>query len=113
MPKGKRIARLRANSATYQADVINDCEKDHVSFAIAAKKDRAVKATIAAVLHREEPKWFYHAVVTNKVDPAADVMDCYRMRGENRIKELKFGFGMERVPCDQFAANAVFFRIGM
>jgi hypothetical protein len=25
---------------------------------------------------------------------------------------LKIGFGMERMPCEQFAANAVFFRIG-
>lgn len=154
MPKGKRIARLRADSATYQADVINDCEKDHVTFAIAAKKDPAVKATIAAIpesawkpysdgeiastvhcmegtpkaftlvvfrkgrqlsLDKEEPEWFYHAVATNKTDPAEDVMDWYRMRGEyseNRIKELKIGFGMERMPCGQFTANAVFFRIG-
>jgi hypothetical protein len=32
---------------------------------------------------------------------------------ENRIKELKIGFGMERMPCGQFEANAVFFRIGV
>jgi len=46
---------------------------------------------------------------------AATVMSWYRMRGEhseNRIKELKLGFGMERMPCGQFDANAVFFRIG-
>jgi len=49
MPKGKRIARLRADSATYQADIINDCETDHVIFAIAAKKDKAVNATIATI----------------------------------------------------------------
>ncbi|MCA9422831.1 MAG: hypothetical protein KC592_17565 [Nitrospira sp.] len=28
-------------------------------------------------------------------------------------KELKIGFGMERLPCGTFAANAVFFRIGV
>jgi len=154
MPKGKRIARLRADSAAYQADIINDCEKDHVSFAIAAKKDLAVKATIAAIpesawkpysdgeiastvhcmedtpkaftlvvfrkgrqlsLDKDEPEWFYHAVATNRTDSPAAVMDWYRMRGEhseNRIKELKIGFGMERMPCGQFAANAMFFRIG-
>jgi len=38
MPKGKQISRLRADSATYQADVINDCERDGVVFAIAAKR---------------------------------------------------------------------------
>ena len=42
-------------------------------------------------------------------------MDWYHQRGEcseNRIKELKIGFGMERMPCGQTAANAMFFRIG-
>jgi len=40
----------------------------------------------------------------------------YRQRGEvseNGIKELKIGFGMERMPCGQFEANAAFFRIGV
>ncbi|MDQ6959568.1 MAG: IS1380 family transposase [Mariprofundaceae bacterium] len=153
MPKGKRIARLRADSAAYQADVINDCENDGVMFAIGAKQDVAVKAAIAAIpesdwqpysdgeiastvhcmnateaftlvvfrkgrqlsLNGEGSEWFYHAIAANSSDDAASVMDWYRLRGEcseNRIKELKLGFGMERMPCGQFAANAVFFRIG-
>lgn len=153
MPKGKRIARLRADSATYQAGIINDCEKDGIIFAIAASQDVAVKAVIAAIpesawqrygdgeiantvhcmndteaftlivfrkgrqlsLDGEGEPWFYHAVATNSTDTAATVMSWYRMRGEhseNRIKELKIGFGMERMPCGQFKANAVFFRIG-
>lgn len=43
-------------------------------------------------------------------------MVWYRQRGEvseNGIKELKIGFGMERMPCGQLAANAAFFRIGV
>lgn len=32
---------------------------------------------------------------------------------ENGIEELEVGFGMERMPCGQFAANAAFFRIGV
>jgi hypothetical protein len=32
---------------------------------------------------------------------------------ENGINELKIGFGMERMLCGQFAANAAFFRIGV
>ncbi|MFH1953620.1 MAG: transposase, partial [Pseudomonadota bacterium] len=45
-----------------------------------------------------------------------EVVKWYNQRGqcsENRIKELKIGFGMERMPCGQFEANAVFFRIGV
>jgi hypothetical protein len=32
---------------------------------------------------------------------------------ENRIKDLKVGFGMEYMPCGSFQANAVFFAIGV
>lgn len=44
-----------------------------------------------------------------------EVLRWYNQRGntsENRIKDLKIGFGMERMPCEQTQANAVFFRIG-
>jgi dTDP-D-glucose 4,6-dehydratase len=42
------------------------------------------------------------------------VVQWYNQRGEcseNRIKDLKIGFGMERMPCGQYEANAIFFRI--
>ena len=66
-------------------------------------------------LDGEGSQYLYHAVATNSTEDAAAVMRWYRMRGEhseNRIKELKIGFGMERMPCGKFDANAVFFRIG-
>lgn len=43
-------------------------------------------------------------------------MQWYHQPGETskiRIKELKLGFGMERLPCGTCAANAVFFRLGV
>jgi len=46
---------------------------------------------------------------------AEDIYVWYCQRGqasENGIKELKIGFGMERMPCGQLTANAAFFRIG-
>jgi hypothetical protein len=42
-------------------------------------------------------------------------MEWYSRRGEdseNRIKDLKIGFGMEYMPCGSFRANAAFFSIG-
>jgi hypothetical protein len=36
-----------------------------------------------------------------------------RGQAENFNKELKRGFGMERMPCGESFANAVFFRIGV
>ena len=57
----------------------------------------------------------YTVIATNRTEPAEDVVRWYHQRGEcseNRIKELKIGFGMERMVCGQFEANAIFFRIG-
>ncbi len=58
----------------------------------------------------------YTVIATNRVESVEWVVAWYNQRGdcsENRIKELKIGFGMERMPCGQFEANAVFFRIGV
>jgi hypothetical protein len=58
----------------------------------------------------------YTVIATNRTESLEQVIQWYNQRGEcseNRIKELKIGFGMERMPCGQFAANAMFFRIGV
>ena len=58
----------------------------------------------------------YTVIATNRTGTPEEIVDWYNQRGdcsENRIKELKIGFGMERMPCGQFKANAVFFRIGV
>ncbi len=49
LPKGKRIAAVRADSAAYQASVINWCEETGKVFAIGADQDVAVKTAIAAI----------------------------------------------------------------
>lgn len=58
----------------------------------------------------------YVLVATNIQDSAESVILWYNQRGEaseNRIKELKIGFGMEYMPCGTTKANAVYFRIGV
>jgi len=60
----------------------------------------------------------YHAVATNWLEEEknpGEVLAWHNQRGqaENFNKELKIGFGMERMPCGQSYANAVFFRIGV
>jgi len=59
----------------------------------------------------------YAVIATNnRLESSESVVEWYNQRGdcsENRIKELKIGFGMERMPCGQLEANAVFFRIGI
>ena len=46
LPKEKRIARFRADSAFYQAELINELEKDNVFWTITADQDAAVSAII-------------------------------------------------------------------
>jgi hypothetical protein len=57
----------------------------------------------------------YTVIASNRKETAQETVAWYNRRGdasENRIKELKIGFGMERMPCGDFAANAMFFRLG-
>ena len=155
MPKGKRIAALRSDSAAYQAEIINYCEQHGIQFAIGADLDEAVvgaiktipkkdwkaykSGSIAETVHsmektkeafrlvvirrpyqstifaEEDASLKYTVIATNRIESAEDVVAWYNQRSEcseNRIKELKIGFGMERMPCGQYEANAVFFRVG-
>lgn len=157
LPKGKRITAIRADSAAYQAGIINWCAKTGKVFAIGADQDAAVKAAIkmipesewvsfrdgeisetvhcmnktkqafrlivlrrpqqADLLDKTITPYRYHAIASNRENEnSAATMEWYSKRGdtsENRIKDVKIGFGMERMPCGSFAANAVFFRLGI
>jgi hypothetical protein len=63
----------------------------------------------------EASAWCYHAVATNRGEPAREVIWKHNGRGqsENWHKELKLGIGMEQMPCGQFQANALYFAIGV
>ena len=160
MPVDKRIAYYRADSASYQADLINELEADGVCWAITADQDRAVKEAIRGMVEAEwnEPtvgcgyevaetvhtmartahafrlvvkrelrrqpdlfaaeRYFYHAVASNwpiEQKSALQVLEWHNQRGqaENFLKELKGGFGLDRMPCGQSGAHAVFLRIGV
>jgi len=156
LPKGKRFASFRADSAAYQADIINHCEENNQYFVIGASMDQAVKQAVLSIaedqwikyrdreiaetvhsmnktnkafrlivtrkarqqdlFEEDEDVYFYHAIASNKTETAADVKDWYCQRGEtseNKIKELKLGIGMDRMPCGSEEGNALFFRIGV
>ncbi len=161
MPRGKRIGNYRADSASYQAGLINQLEEDGVKYGITADQDKAVKKVIGMIgqeewrepvrgcgyelaetvhcmngtkkafrlvvkrerrrqgdLFEKEGQYFYHAVATNWLEEEKnswEVLKWHNQRGEaeNFNKELKIGLGMERMPCGQTHANAVFFRIGV
>ena len=69
-------------------------------------------------LFEKEGQYFYNAVASNWPEEeknTEEVLKWHNQRGqaENFNKELKIGLGMERMPCGQSHANAVFFRIGV
>jgi hypothetical protein len=69
----------------------------------------------SALFTAHHPRLSHTVIATNRMESAEKVVAWYNQRGEcseNRIKELKIGFGMERMPCGQLTANAMFFRIG-
>ena len=154
LPKSHRLAAIRADSASYQAEIFNYCTATGKTFAIGGRLDAPTLAAIAAIpesawtryadcavaetVHSmehtdkafrlivvryhhqgellEEDRPRYHVIASNRSGSTADVLIWYRQRGEyseNGIKELKIGFGMERMPCGQERANAAFFRIGV
>jgi hypothetical protein len=156
LPEGSHIKAFRADSAAYQAEIINYCDANGIEYAIGADLDQAVvrqikslgssdwkvyqNGFIAETVHcmNKTRKAFrlvvirrpvqgglfgetdetekFTAIATNRTEDVEQVVQWYNQRGqcsENRIKELKIGFGMERMPCGQFEANAVFFRIGV
>lgn len=60
--------------------------------------------------------YHYHCIATNMLDETPEeVVWRYNERAhiENHIKELKGGFGMDRLPSGDFAANAMYFAIGI
>jgi hypothetical protein len=63
----------------------------------------------------EAERYCYHAVASNREEPASEVVWKHNQRGEseNWHKELKVGFGMEQMPCGQLEANALYFAIGV
>lgn len=63
----------------------------------------------------EAGRYCYHAVASNRGEPASEVIWKHNQRGnsENWHKELKIGFAMEQMPCGEFHANALYFAIGV
>ena len=53
MPRGKKIKYLRADSATFQADIINFCEKEGLQFVLGADLDKSVLAAIEKISEKD------------------------------------------------------------
>jgi hypothetical protein len=93
------------------AETVHSMEKTEKAFRLIVIR-RPYQGTL---FFEEDERMKYTVIATNRTESPELVVTWYNQRGEcseNRIKELKIGFGMERMPCGQFEANAMFFRIG-
>lgn len=98
--------------AGHVAECVHSMEKTHKAFRLLVLR-RPVQQDLFAA---EALRLRYTLIATNREGKPEEIVQWYCQRGEtseNRIKELKLGFGMERLPCGTFAANAVFFRLGV
>jgi hypothetical protein len=57
----------------------------------------------------------YHVIVTNRAESAEDLVPFHLQRAtmENFIRETKYGFSLDRFPCQEFHANWAYLTIGM
>ena len=97
------------------AETVHCMEKTKEAFRLVIKRE--VRRQRELFEEKEEP-YFYHVVATNWAEEeksSQEVVDWHNQRGqaENFNKEVKIGIGMERMPCGQSWANAVFFRVGV
>ena len=96
----------------YIAEMIHTMNKTKSSFRLIVIR----RPYQQSMFETESAKMKYTVIATNKLGSMERIVKWYNQRGEcseNRIKDLKIGFGMERMPCGQTGANAVFFRIGI
>lgn len=67
MPKNKRLAYLRSDSAGYQAKVINFCDGKNITYTITADFDSSVKAAIAGIPDQDwQPRFDSQGKVTDR-----------------------------------------------
>jgi hypothetical protein len=174
LPEGVKVGALRIDAAGYQADIINYCHANDITFAIRAVMNPSLNKEIKALgesrwhllLDREgnivpgastarmvhtmantkqaftlivqrqsvagqtvldldqstdqetirSGKYLYRAIaVSGKVDVTdSHWVNWYNQRGEhseNRIKELKADFAAGKLPCQDFAANSLYFAL--
>ncbi len=132
MPRGKKIRAVRADhDAAVKAAIAAIPEGEWKKF-----RDGEIAETVHCMnktrtafrlvamrrpreqdLFEEQSPSRYHAIASNRADEeAAPTMEWHAKHGdhsENRIKDLKRGFGMGYMPCGTFEANAVFFGVGV
>ncbi len=94
----------------FVAETVHIMNKMNTSFRLIVFK----KLKQGLLFEKDGPRC--HVVASNREETAPKTLNWYHQGGEhseNRIKELKNDFAMERMPRGQFEANALFFAAGV
>jgi len=79
MPKGKRIGYYRADSASYQAGVINRCFDHKVLFTITADQDKGVKESIRTIKEEEWQPYERDREIAETVHTMNNTREAFRL----------------------------------
>ena len=106
--KEPRVARGYA-----MAETVHTMARTHRAYRLIVKRELRRQVDLFA----EDP-YFYHTVASNwplEQKSTLQVLEWRHQRGqaENFLKERKGGLGLDRMPCGQLEAHAVFFRLGV
>lgn len=75
MPRGKKIKRLRSDSAFYKAEVFNLCEEEGLGFTVTADQDVAVKQVITTIRDWKPLRTSEGGVTDREVGTAVHIMN--------------------------------------
>lgn len=79
LPLGVKFNRLRADSATYQAEIFNHCAKENILFSVTAKKDKNVFDSIKAIKDDEWEIFSKREKVAEFIHTMQDTDNAFRM----------------------------------
>jgi len=78
LPKGKKIKAFRADSAAYQAKVINYCQDNGIKYAIGGDLDEAVK-TVISTMKDEEWEPYQNGFIGETIHSMNKTKEAFRL----------------------------------
>jgi hypothetical protein len=79
LPLGKKFDRFRADSASYQAEIFNYCEKKNILFTVTAKKNKNVFDSIKSIKDKEWQTFSKREKVAEFTHTMQDTDNAFRM----------------------------------
>ena len=107
MPRGKRIGYFRADSASYQSELINELEAHRVRFAITADQDKAVRAIIEKMPEGQwrEPKKDCGYEIAEAVHSTEKAQKAFRLISKRELCRQPDLFNGEKYVYHVVASN--------